>query len=109
MVIKAEYWMQDKEAHSVNIGVTALIDLLFIKKVKEIKLLFLQFCSMSKEMLKVHVLMGFSSSAWSYSAFSGLRPLCQAEVDYFAVSNKRHPLILNALGPEGSDCWGPHL
>lgn len=51
--------MQDKEAHSVNIGVTALIDLLFIKKVKEIKLLFLQFCSMSKEMLKVHVLMGF--------------------------------------------------
>lgn len=60
MVIKAEYWMQDKEAHFVNIGVTALIDPLFIKKiVKEIQLLFLQFCSMSKEMLKVHVLMGF--------------------------------------------------
>lgn len=56
--------MQDKEAHFVNIGVTALIDPLFIKKiVKEIQLLFLQFCSMSKEMLKVHVLMGFSSSA----------------------------------------------
>lgn len=28
MAVKAEYWMQDKEAHSINIGVTALTDLL---------------------------------------------------------------------------------